>query len=178
VRVAVFLLLLLPLVVYLDVIRFGAPSLSLVAVVALLALFVWAGFRALFKRALPGRWVLVWALFLLACPALVLTLATRQEEKIALSVTQLAKPITRFKAEKGRFPETLTEVPDFSAGQDFVTARSLRVHGRVVSYGYASNAVTTGSDDAAANLSYWSFGAIQRKIFNVGRGAFDAPMNE
>ena len=177
-RVAVFLLLLLPLVVYLDVIRFGAPGLSLMAVVALMALFVWAGFRALFKRLLPGRWVLVWALLLLAGPAWVLILATRQDEKIALSVTQLAKPIKRFKAEKGRFPETLREVPDFSSGQDFVTDRSLRIHGRVVSYGYASKSVTTGPDDATANLSYWSFGAMQRKIFNVGRDAFDASMNE
>ena len=177
-RLVVFLLLLLPLVVYLDLIRFGTPALSFMASLAFLALLVWAGFRALLKRPLPAGRVLVWAVFLLACPALVLMLATRQEERIAMSVTQLAKPIAQFKAEKGRFPETLREVPDFSAGQDFVTDRSLRVLGRVVSYGYASKSETTGSVNAAASLSYWSFGAMQRRIFNVGRGAFDAPINE
>jgi hypothetical protein len=175
-RLISVLVLLVPLVVYLDVVKFDAPVLSGLAVLMLPVLLIWAWIRRGKKRALSRPTLLLSAAFLMACPGLTLFFASQQEQRIAEQVKQVASHIALYKSSKGQYPRNLKDVDSLAAQHVFMSDQSLKISGRVVTYIRSQNATTPALSEGFAKLSYWSFGAYQRQFFDVGSGAFDSPL--
>ena len=175
-RLISVLVLLLPLVVYLDVMKFFGPVLSGVAVLMLPILLILAWLRRGTKRALSKRTLLLIILFLITCPVLTLFFANQQEQRIAEQVRRAAVPIAQYKAVKGHFPNSLKDVELLGVQHVLVSDSSLMIGGRVVTYFHRQKSATTMPEEDFAKLSYWSFGAYQRQLFDVKSGSFDLPL--
>ncbi len=175
-RLLSVLVLLLPLAVYLDVVKFYGPVLSVVAVLMLPLLLIWAWVRRGTVHALSRRTLLLSVVFLITCPVLTLFFANQQEQRLSEQVRQAAVPIAAYKAVKGQYPNSLKEVELLAAQHVLVSDSSLLVSGRVVTYLHRQKSATTMPEGDFAKLSYWSFGAYQRQLFDVGNGKFDSPL--
>lgn len=168
--------LLLPLAVYLDVVKFSGPVFGVLAVLALPLFFVFAWMRRGTKRALSRQTVLLSAAFLICCPLLTLFFANQQEERIAERVKQVAAHVAQYKSSKGQYPRNLREVDSLAAQDVFISDQSLKIGGRVVTYFHNKRATFPSQTEDIAKLSYWSFGAYQRQIFDIESGSFESPL--
>ena len=175
-RILVFFLL-LPLVVYLDVVKISGPVFSVLMVLMLPLFLICVWMRRGTKRAFSSRTFLLIVAFLVVCPVLTLFFANLNEQRIAEQVTQVAAHLAQYKSKKGQYPNTLTEVDGLEAQYSLMSDRSLKIGGRVVTYLHTQHPTATPTAQGeSAKLSYWSFGAYQRQFFDVGSGGFDAPL--
>lgn len=177
-KLALVLLSLVPIVVYLDVVKFNAPVLTAVAVLVLPLILSWALIRRAKKHALSKQTLVFSGLFLTVCPVLTLFFANQQEQRIAEHVRAAAASIAQYKGSTGRYPNSLKEVEPLAATSEITSERNLQIGGRVVSYWHTSSSATDERDKEFAKLSYWSFGFYQRQIFDVGKGSFDLSLRD
>ena len=175
---ALVLLSLVPIAVYLDVVKFNAPVFSAVAVLVLPLMLIWAWVRRAKKHPLSKTSLVLSLSFLAVCPMLTLFFASQQEQRIAEQVKTAAATIAQHRTSTGRYPNSLKEVASLAALPVLVSERSLMVGGRLVSYSHGHTTATNAHDQDFAKLSYWSFGAYQRQLFDIGSGAFDSPLTD
>ena len=116
--------------------------------------------------------------FFLLCPALCVSYALRTDREIASEVRQIAQTIAQFKKDQGQFPQSLQQIPALNARYPQRSSHALVVHGRVVSYLQGPGAGGSVGEVSFSKLSYWSFGALQRQVFDVPTGLFQAPLLE
>ena len=168
--------LLLPLAVYLDVVKFSGPVLSVLTVLTLPLFLIFTWLRRRTKRLLSRQTLLLSAAFLVCCPGLTLFFASQQEQRIAEQVKQVAEHIADYKSSKGQYPRNLKDVDSLAAQHVFMSDQSLKIGGRVVTYLHSQDTTAPAQSEDFAKLSYWSFGAYQRQLFDIGSGTFDSPL--
>jgi predicted PurR-regulated permease PerM len=176
IRFAAGLVVLAPIVVYLDAVVFHGPLLSLVAVLMFALLLIWDWMRRGTKRAFAKQTLILSMVFLTICPVLTLFFSSQQEQRIAEQVKQVGEHITDYKSSKGQYPRNLKDVDTLAARHVFISDQSMKIGGRVVTYFRSQNVTTPAQSEDFAKLSYWSFGAYQRQFFDIGSGTFDSPL--
>ena len=175
-RLPLALVLLMPAVVYLDVVKFFVPVLSGVALLSLPLLLIWAWIRRGPKRALSKGSLLLTTALLTAYPVVTLFVGRLAEQRIAEQVKQAGSLIAQYRQKNERYPATLKDVELLKDRHMLVSDHAMLVGGRVVTYLRSQDATARGLSKDFAKLSYWSFGAYQRQFFDIGSGTFDSPL--
>jgi hypothetical protein len=175
-RLPIALVLLTPAVVYLDVVIFFVPVLSGVALFCLPILLIWAWLGRRTKPSQSKGTLLFSGVMLMAYPMVTLFFAHLVEQRIAEEVREVGAVIAQYRANNEHYPDTLKIVRELEVRYAVESDHALRVAGRVVSYFHSQKATPPTQSQEFAKLSYWSFGAHQRQIFDIGSGSFESPL--